>query len=144
MQAKMWVGIVGGFFTLLVFCCGFMAAFTLNFMSLANTYTEEHVHNGRFMLWALKYLEAGEVDEAKSFLRAQVSTKVLIIDAVRLPTTSQREIELIESFYREVNAYFEPTGGFQETFQVMENGQWVTKPTPTTGILEEFKQTDAR
>ena len=91
------------------------------------------------MLWALKLLEEGETEKAKDFLRSQVTTKVSIVDTVRLPPTSKRELELIESFYSEVIDYFDSQGGFNETWQVKENGVWVTKPTPSMSILEEFK-----
>ncbi|WMN60472.1 hypothetical protein NI389_03425 [Pseudoalteromonas xiamenensis] len=91
------------------------------------------------MLWALKYLEEGETEKAKGFLRSQVTTKVLIVETVRLPPTSKRELELIENFYSEVIDYFDSQGGFNESFQVMENGEWLTKPTPTMAILEKFK-----
>jgi hypothetical protein len=91
------------------------------------------------MLWALKFLEEGETEKAKNFLRSQVTTKVLFVETVRLPPTSKRELELIESFYSEVIDYFDSQGGFNETWQVMENEVWVTKPTPSMSILEEFK-----
>ncbi|MCL1080291.1 hypothetical protein L2734_19410 [Parashewanella spongiae] len=131
--------VIGGTFTLIVFFGGFISAFYLNYSSLASTYTKEHIDNGRFMLWALKLLEEGETEKAKDFLRSQVTTKVFIVETVHLPPTSKRELELIESFYSEVIAYFDSQGGFNETFQVMENDVWVTKPTPSMSILEEFK-----
>jgi hypothetical protein len=84
-------------------------------------------------------LEEGETEKAKDFLRSQVTTKVLIVETVRLPPTSKRELELIENFYSEVIDYFDSQGGFNETWQVMENDVWVTKPTPSMSILEEFK-----
>ena len=139
MRSKVFSWIIGGIFSLLIFFGGFISAFYVNYSSLANTYTKEHIDNGRFMLWALKYLEEGETEKAKDFLRTQVSTKVLIVETVRLPPTSKRELELIDSFYLEVIDYFESQGGFNETFQVMENKKWVTKPTPSMTILEEFK-----
>jgi len=139
MRSKVFSWIIGGVFSLLIFFGGFISAFYVNYSSLANTYTKEHIDNGRFMLWALKYLEEGETEKAKDFLRSQVSTKVLIVETVRLPPTSKRELELIDSFYLEVIDYFESQGGFNETFQVMENKKWVTKPTPSMTILEEFK-----
>lgn len=139
MRSKVFSWIIGGVFSLLIFFGGFISAFYVNYSSLANTYTKEHIDNGRFMLWALKYLEEGETEKAKDFLRTQVSTKVLIVETVRLPPTSKRELELIDSFYLEVIDYFESQGGFNETFQVMENKKWVTKPTPSMTILEEFK-----
>jgi len=139
MRSKVFSWIIGGIFSLLIFFGGFISAFYVNYSSLANTYTKEHIDNGRFMLWALKYLEEGETEKAKDFLRSQVSTKVLIVETVRLPPTSKRELELIDSFYLEVIDYFESQGGFNETFQVMENKKWVTKPTPSMTILEEFK-----
>ena len=107
-------------------------------MSLANTYTKEHVENGRFMLQALRSIEEGNIDQAKLRLRGHVSTKVIIIDAVKIPPISQRDIELIEGFYREVIEYFNYQGGFNETMQVKENGFWVNKPTPAMQILEDF------
>jgi hypothetical protein len=139
MKSKIIAWVIGGTFTLIVFFGGFASAFYLNYASLANTYTKEHVDNGRFMLWALKFLEEGETEKAKNFLRSQVTTKVLFVETVRLPPTSKRELELIESFYSEVIDYFDSQGGFNETWQVMENEVWVTKPTPSTSILEEFK-----
>ncbi|WP_448556834.1 hypothetical protein [Thalassotalea montiporae] len=139
MKSSVFTWIVGGIFTLLVFTGGFISAFYLNYASLGNTYTKEHVDNGRFMLWALKHLEDDDVDKAKNFLRGQVSTKVLIVDSVRLPPTSKRELELIESFYLEVIEYFDAHGGLNETFQVMENDKWVNRPTAAMKILEEFK-----
>jgi hypothetical protein len=42
-------------------------------------------------------LEEGETEKAKDFLRSQVTTKVLIVETVRLPPTSKRELELIEN-----------------------------------------------
>ncbi len=139
MKSNIFAWIAGGIFTLIVFFGGFISAFYLNYSTLANTYTKEHVDNGRFMLWALKFLENGETEKAKDFLRSQVTTKVLIVDGSRLPPTSQRELELIESFYLEVINYFDAKGGLNETWQVMENDVWVTKPTPSMKILEEFK-----
>lgn len=140
MKSKIFAWIAGGAFTLLVFAGGFLSAFSINYLSLANTYTKEHIDNGRFMLWALKYLENGETDKAKELLRGQVSAKVSIVGAVRLPPTSQREIELIESFYLEVIEYFESRGGYNETFKVKENGTWTIKPAHSMVILEEFKK----
>jgi hypothetical protein len=119
MKSKVITWIIGSTFTLAIFFGGFISAFYLNYSSLANTYTKEHVDNGRFMLWALKYLEQGETEKAKSFLRGQVSAKVFIIETARLPPTSERELALIDSFYFEVVDYFESQGGFNETFQVM-------------------------
>ena len=139
MRSKIIAWVIGGTFTLLVFFGGFVSAFYLNLVFEANTYTKEHIDNGRFMLWALKLLEEGETEKAKDFLRSQVTTKVSIVDTVRLPPTSKRELELIESFYSEVIDYFDSQGGFNETWQVKENGVWVTKPTPSMSILEEFK-----
>ena len=140
MKSKIIAWATGGIFTLIVFFGGFVSAFYLNYSSLANTYTKEHVDNGRFMLRALKFLENGETEKAKDFLRSQVTTKVFIVETVRLPPTSQRELELIESFYSEVINYFDSQGGFNETWQIMENDAWVTKPTPSMIILEEFKR----
>ena len=140
MKSKIIAWATGGIFTLIVFFGGFVSAFYLNYSSLANTYTKEHVDNGRFMLRALKFLENGETEKAKDFLRSQVTTKVFIVETVRLPPTSQRELELIESFYSEVIDYFDSQGGFNETWQVMENDAWVTKPTLSMIILEEFKR----
>jgi len=139
MKSKVSAWVIGGIFTLIVFFGGFASAFYLNYQSLANTYTKEHVDNGRLMLYALKYLEEGETEKAKNFLRSQVTTKVLIVETVRLPPTTIRELELIENFYFEVIDYFDSQGGFNETMRVMENEAWVTKPTPSMSILEEFK-----
>lgn len=139
MKSKIITWVVGGIFTLMIFFGGFVSAFYLNYASLGNTYTQEHVSSGRFMLWALKLLEEGETEKAKDFLRSQVTTKVSIVNTVRLPPTSKRELELIENFYSEVIDYFESQGGFNETWQVMENDVWVTKPTPSMIILEAFK-----
>jgi hypothetical protein len=91
------------------------------------------------MLWALRFLEEGETEKTKDFLRSQVTTKVFIVESVRLPLTSKRELDLIEDFYLEVINYFDSQGGFNETWQVMENEVWVTKPTSSMSILEEFK-----
>jgi hypothetical protein len=139
MKSKIFAWVTGGLFTLIVFFGGFASAFYLNYTSLGNTYTKEHVDNGRFMLLALKLLDDGETEKAKDFLRSQVTTKVLLVDSVRLPPTNKRELELVESFYLEVINHFDSKGGFNETWQVMENDVWVTKPTPSMRILEEFK-----
>lgn len=64
--------------------------------------------------------------------------KVLLVDYFRLPPTSEREDQLIKDFYMEVADYFNSQGGFNETMKVMENGEWVTKPTPTMEILKGF------
>lgn len=140
MKSKIVIWILASIFTLLIFFTGFASAFYLNYSSLANTYTKEHVDNGRFMLRALKFIETGEIDKAKSFLRGQISSKVQLVDMVRLPTTSQRELALVDQFYVDVINYFDSQGGFNETFQVMENEQWVTKPTVAMTILESFKK----
>ena len=139
MKSRMIAGIMGGIFTLIIFVTGFISGFYLNESTLASSYTKEHVDNGRLMLLALKYLEKGETDKAKQFLSSQVTTKVTIVESARLPPTSQREIQLIENFYSEVINYFDSQGGFNETWKVMENDTWVTKPTPTMEILESFK-----
>ncbi len=62
MKSKIFAWVTGGLFTLIVFFGGFASAFYLNYTSLGNTYTKEHVDNGRFMLWALKLLEEGETE----------------------------------------------------------------------------------
>ena len=90
------------------------------------------------MLYALRNIENGEIEKARLALRGHVSNKVLITDAFRLPRTSEREDQIIEDFYSEVVDYFNSQGGFNETMQVMENGERVSKPTPTMRILEEF------
>jgi hypothetical protein len=59
---------------------------------MKSTYTKEHGDNGCFILWALKFLEEGETDKAKDFLRNQVTTKVFIVESVCLSTRSQREL----------------------------------------------------
>ena len=131
--------ILGGIFTLVVFVIGFCSAFYINYLSLANTYTKEHVDNGRLMLRALTYVENKEYDRVRSYLRERVSTKILILDSIRLPPTSERDIELIDSFYLEVINYFDSQGGLDETIQVKEDEQWIPKPTPSMMILEAFK-----
>ena len=139
MKSYIFAWFAGAVFTLFVFFGGLVSGFYLNQVYLANTYTEENVDNGRFMLWALKMLDEGETEKAKSFLRSQVTTKVLIVDGARLPPTSERELKLIKDFYLEVINYFDSQGGLNETWQVKENDVWVTKPTPSMQILEEFK-----
>ncbi|MEG3767387.1 hypothetical protein [Alteromonas sp. 14N.309.X.WAT.G.H12] len=140
MKSRMLIGVIGGVFTLIVFGLGFFSAFLINYSAQANTYTKEHVDNGRFMLQALKNIEEGNVEQARLFLRGQVSAKVLIVDSIKTPLTSDRDVELIENFYSDVIQYFDSQGGFNETMQVMENGVWVTKPTPTMEILKEFSE----
>ena len=138
MKSKVLVGVFGGLFTIVVFCLGFISSFYLTISLDSASYTKEHVDNGRFMLYALRHIENGEVEKARLALRGHVSHKVLIIDAFKLPPTSERENQIIEDFYEEVVDYFNSQGGFNETIQVMENGEWVSKPTPTMRILEEF------
>ena len=138
MKSKVLIGIFGGLFTLVVFSLGFFSSFYLTTSIDSASYTKEHVDNGRFMLYALRNIENGEIEKARLALRGHVSTKVLITDAFRLPPTSEREDQLIKDFYMEVADYFNSQGGFNETMKIMENGEWVTKPTPTMEILKEF------
>ena len=138
MKSKVLIGIFGGLFTMVVFSLGFFSSFYLTTSLDSASYTKEHVDNGRFMLYALRHIESGEIEKARLALRGHVSHKVLITDAFRLPPTSEREDQVIHDFYAEVADYFNSQGGFNETMQVMENGEWVSKTTPTMQILEEF------
>ena len=138
MKSKVLIGVSGGLFTIVVFSLGFFSSIYLTTSLHSASYTKEHVDNGRFMLYALRHIENGEIEKARLALRGHVSHKVLITDAFRLPPTSEREDQLIEDFYAEVIDYFNSQGGFNETIQVIENGKWVSKPAPTMRILEEF------
>lgn len=138
MQSKIIIGISGGIFTIVIFVAGFLSATYLNMTSGYASYTKEHIDNGRFMLYALKSLEEGDIEQARQSLRGHISTKVLLADVASLPPTSAREKALVEDFYKEVIDYFDSQGGFNETMQVMENGQWVTKPSPAMRILEDY------
>ncbi|AEA98338.1 hypothetical protein [Alteromonas mediterranea] len=138
MKSRILIGISGGIFTIVVFILGFITSIYLMTSTDAASYAKEHVDNGRFMLYALKNIEDGEIEKARTSLRSHVSMKVLLVDSFRLPPTSEREDQLIKDFYMEVADYFNSQGGFNETMKVMENGEWVTKPTPTMEILKGF------
>lgn len=138
MKSKILIGMSGGIFTIAVFIFGFISSQYLQTSTDAASYAKEHVDNGRFMLHALKNIEDGEIEKARMSLRSHVSTKVLIVDAFRLPPTSEREDQIIQDFYMEVADYFNSQGGFNETMKVMENGEWVSKPTRTMEILKDF------
>ena len=138
MKSKIAIAATAGIYTLIIFSLGFAASFTINILTLANSYAKDHVDNGRFLLSALTLLEEGKTEEAKRSLRGHVSAKVNQVDMVRLLPTSQREVQVINDFYREVVHFNETYGGFYETTLVLEDGEWVSKPSQTTTILREF------
>ncbi|WP_334050013.1 hypothetical protein [Alteromonas gracilis] len=83
MKSKVLIGVSGGLFTIVVFSLGFFSSIYLTTSLHSASYTKEHVDNGRFMLYALRHIENGEIEKARLALRGHVSHKVLITDAFR-------------------------------------------------------------
>ena len=61
MKSRILIGISGGIFTIVVFILGFITSIYLMTSTDAASYAKEHVDNERFMLYALKNIEDGEI-----------------------------------------------------------------------------------